>query len=169
MIEKMTKYTFLVFHGDYNAFLSNIREAGVVHINEKAEGYAENENLQQVLANANNLERILAQGASDQLIQKKTELETQLVTVKNEIQRMHVWGNFDTLKIQSLKQDGYDLHFYCCSQSQYKEEWGGVVVGEAEGKVYFVEVRPLTQQDHCAEGLVITADEVNSITIMSPN
>ena len=163
MIEKMTKYTFLVFHGDYNAFLSNIREAGVVHINEKAEGYAENENLQQVLANAKNLERILAQGASDQLIQKKTELETQLVTVKNEIQRMHVWGNFDTLKIQSLKEDGYDLHFYCCSQSQYKEEWGGVVVGEAEGKVYFVIVDCAPEGLSCAQRAMvddITADEV---------
>ena len=64
MIEQMTKYTFLVFHGDYEAFLTKLREAGVVHINEKAEGYADNENLQHVLAQAKDLERILKQGAS---------------------------------------------------------------------------------------------------------
>ncbi|MCQ2312117.1 MAG: ATPase V [Paludibacteraceae bacterium] len=168
MIEKMTKYTFLVFHGDYEAFLTSIREAGVVHINEKAEGYAENENLQQVLAKANNLERILRQGASDELVQQRTELEAQLATVKAEIQRMSVWGNFDTKKLQLMRENGYDLHFYICPTAQYNEEWGGVVVGEAGGKVYFVEVRPLTLQDRCAEGsqtasaegLVITADEV---------
>lgn len=161
MIEQMTKYTFLVFHGDYDAFLTKIREAGVVHINEKAEGYAENENLQQVLAQAKNLERILKQGASDELMQERTNLEAQLATTKAEIRRMRIWGDFDIKKIQSLREDGYDLHFYTCGESQYKEEWGGVVVGQAEGKVYFVEVRPLTLKDRCAEGEgSIPADEV---------
>lgn len=157
MIEKMTKYTFLVFHGDYDAFLNNIREAGVVHINEKAEGYAENENLQQVLAQAKNLERILAQGASDELMQTKNDLESKLAAIKTEIQRMQVWGNFDFQTIENLRQAGYELHFYCCSASQYKEEWGGIVVGEAEGKVYFVSLTP----DPSPEGEgSITADEV---------
>ncbi len=157
MIEKMTKYTFLVFHGDYDAFLNNIREAGVVHINEKAEGYAENENLQQVLAQAKNLERILAQGASDELMQTKNELESKRAAIKTEILRMQVWGNFDFQTIENLRQAGYDLHFYSCSASQYKEEWGGIVVGEAEGKVYFVSLTP----DPSPEGEgSITADEV---------
>ncbi len=157
MIEQMTKYTFLVFHGDYDAFLTKIREAGVVHINEKAEGYAENENLQQVLAQAKNLERILKQGASDELVQERTNLEAQLTTTKAEIRRMRVWGDFDITKIQSLREDGYDLHFYTCGESQYKEEWGGVVVGQADGKVYFVSLTP----DPSPEGEgSIPADEV---------
>ncbi|MCQ2325077.1 MAG: ATPase V [Paludibacteraceae bacterium] len=138
----MTKYTFLVFHGDYEAFLTKLREAGVVHINEKAEGYADNENLQQVLAQAKDLERILKQGASDELMQERINLEAQLATTKAEIRRMRVWGDFDIKKIQSLREDGYDLHFYTIGASQYKEEWGGIVVGEADGKVYFVSLTP---------------------------
>lgn len=153
MIEKMTKYTFLVFHGDYEAFLNNIREAGVVHINEKAEGYAENENLQQVLAKANTLERILKQGASDELMQERATLEAQLATTNLEVQRMRIWGNFDTAKLEALRQNGYELHCYVCPKSQYKEEWGGVVVGEGEGKVYFVEVGPAAPE-------AINADEI---------
>ena len=167
MIEKMTKYTFLVFHGDYEAFLNSIREAGVVHINEKAEGYADNENLQQVLTKANNLERILKQGASDELIQEQNNLQTRLAATKAEIQRMRIWGNFDTAKLESMRQNGYELHCYCCSASQYKEEWGGIVVGESEGKVYFVEVRPATPEGPQAEPAVgpaapeaINADEI---------
>jgi V/A-type H+-transporting ATPase subunit I len=33
----MKKYTFLVFHKEYDAFLEQLREAGVVHISQKAE------------------------------------------------------------------------------------------------------------------------------------
>ena len=35
MITKMKKLTFLVYHKEYEAFLEQIRELGVVHIVEK--------------------------------------------------------------------------------------------------------------------------------------
>lgn len=41
MITQMKKYTFLVFHRDYEAFLEQLRSLGVVHITEKASGMAE--------------------------------------------------------------------------------------------------------------------------------
>ena len=43
MITRMKKYTFLVFHRDYDAFLESLREAGVVHITQKAAGLIEND------------------------------------------------------------------------------------------------------------------------------
>ena len=68
MISQMKKYTFLVFHRDYDAFLEQLREKGVVHITEKADGLADNEELQAALVQADELRRIIRAGAPDQLM-----------------------------------------------------------------------------------------------------
>ncbi|MEG2514863.1 MAG: V-type ATP synthase subunit I, partial [Bacteroidaceae bacterium] len=47
MITKMKKFTFLVFYKDYEEFLLNIRELGVVHIAEKMQGTPDNAELQE--------------------------------------------------------------------------------------------------------------------------
>jgi hypothetical protein len=47
MITKMKKLTFLIYHKDYECFLQNIRDLGVVHVAEKAQGTAENTELQE--------------------------------------------------------------------------------------------------------------------------
>ena len=50
MITQMKKYTFLVFHRDYEPFLEQLRELGVVHITQKAAGLIEDDaNLQAAL------------------------------------------------------------------------------------------------------------------------
>lgn len=46
MIAKMKKLTFLVYHKEYEDFLKEIREVGVVHVVEKAQGGAGNAELQ---------------------------------------------------------------------------------------------------------------------------
>ena len=45
MIEKMHKYTFLVFHKQYNDFLHKLQGVGVLHVKEKPEGNTENDAL----------------------------------------------------------------------------------------------------------------------------
>ena len=44
MITKMKKLTFLIYHKEYEQFLQSIRDLGVVHVAEKAQGTAENTN-----------------------------------------------------------------------------------------------------------------------------
>lgn len=46
MITRMKKLTFLVFHKDYESFLEQLRDLGVVHVEVKQEGEAENAELQ---------------------------------------------------------------------------------------------------------------------------
>ena len=45
MITKMKKLTFLIYHKDYECFLQSVRDLGVVHVAEKAQGTAENAEL----------------------------------------------------------------------------------------------------------------------------
>lgn len=45
MIVKMKKYVFLVYHKHYTDFLEKLRKVGVLHVAEKAEGIADNDQL----------------------------------------------------------------------------------------------------------------------------
>ena len=64
MITQMKKYTFLVFHRDYEPFLQQLRDLGVVHITQKAAGLIEdNEALQAALQHEDALRKLIAQGA----------------------------------------------------------------------------------------------------------
>ena len=139
MITQMKKYTFLVFHREYEAFLEQLREAGVVHVTEKAAGMAEDEHLQALLAKADATRKLIAQGAPDQLLQEKAALEQRIAATQKEADKMAVWGDFSAERIEDLKQAGYTLRYFTCSKKSFQEEWG-IVVAEQGGTLYFVQV-----------------------------
>ena len=139
MITQMKKYTFLVFHREYEAFLEQLREAGVVHVTEKAAGMAEDEHLQALLTEVEATRKLIAQGAPDQLLQEKANLEQRIAATKKEADKMAVWGDFSAERIEDLKQAGYTLRYFTCSKKSFQEEWG-IVVAEQGGTLYFVQV-----------------------------
>ena len=139
MITQMKKYTFLVFHREYEAFLEQLREAGVVHVTEKAAGMAEDEHLQQLLTETDKTRKLIAQGAPDQLLQEKAALEQRIAATKKEADKMAVWGDFSAERIENLKKAGYTLRYFTCSKKSFQEELG-IVVAEQGGTVYFVQV-----------------------------
>ena len=139
MITQMKKYTFLVFHREYEAFLEQLREVGVVHITEKAAGMADDAHLQELLAKAENTRKIIAQGAHDQLLTEKANLEQRIATTKKEADRMAIWGDFSAERLEQLKAAGYTLRYFSCAKKLFQEEWG-IVVAEDGAIVYFVHV-----------------------------
>ena len=139
MITQMKKYTFLVFHREYEAFLEQLREVGVVHVTEKATGMAEDAHLQELLAKADNARKLIAQGAPDQLLQEKAALESRIAATQKEVNKMAIWGDFSAERIAQLKDAGYTLRYFTCPKKLFQEEWG-IVVAEQGATVYFVEV-----------------------------
>lgn len=138
MITQMKKYTFLVFHRDYEPFLKQLRDLGVVHITQKAAGLIEDdEQLQAALQHEDELRRLLKQGAPDQLLAERANIEQSIEDAKQAASQAAVWGDFDAARIQALKEAGYTLRFFACSASAFQEEWG-IKVSEKEGKTYFV-------------------------------
>ncbi len=138
MITQMKKYTFLVFHRDYEPFLTQLRDLGVVHITQKAAGLIEDdEQLQAALQHEDELRRLLKQGAPDQLLAERANIEQSIEDAKQAASQVAVWGDFDPARIQQLKEAGYTLRFFACSTSVFQEEWG-IKVSEKEGKTYFV-------------------------------
>ena len=139
MITQMKKYTFLVFHREYEAFLEQLREVGVVHVTEKAAGMADDTHLQELLAKAEQTRKIIAQGAPDQLLTEKSNLEQRIAATQKEADKMAIWGDFSAERIEDLKKAGYSLRYFTCAKKLFQEEWG-IVVAEQGATVYFVQV-----------------------------
>jgi len=143
MITQMKKYTFLVFHRDYEPFLTQLRELGVVHITQKAAGLIEDDaDLQAALQHEDELRRLLKQGAPNQLIAERNEVNERIVAAQEAARQAAVWGDFDAARIESLKEAGYTLRFYECSSKAFEEGWG-IKVNEVGGKTYFVALEAL--------------------------
>ena len=151
MITQMKKYTFLVFHRDYEPFLTQLRDLGVVHITQKAAGLIEDdEKLQAALQHEDELRHLLKQGAPDQLIQELANIKQSIEDAKNAAAQVAVWGDFDTKRIDALSKAGYTLRFYSCGANAYQEKWG-IKVSEKEGKTYFVTVNENNENDAALE------------------
>lgn len=147
MITQMKKYTFLVFHRDYEPFLTQLRDLGVVHITQKAAGLIEDdEKLQAALQHEDELRHLLKQGAPDQLIQELANIKQSIADAKNAAAQVAVWGDFDPARFQQLKDAGYTLRFFACGTSAFQEKWG-IKVSEKEGKTYFVTVNENNEND----------------------
>ena len=145
MITPMKKYTFLVFHRDYESFLTLLRETGVVHINCKTTGVSEDEDLQQTINKANDLRQLLQQGAPDQLLQERKALEEQIVLTRRAAAQVAVWGTFDSKKIEQLRDAGYDLHFYECPLKRVSD--AAIIVAERKSNAYIVTIGVLEDSD----------------------
>ena len=176
MITKMKKLTFLVYHKEYEEFLNSLRELGVVHIVEKQQGAADNTELQENIRLFNRLAATLkllqnqkheknaviaTEGGTatrgmqvldevDALQTEHGKLSQQLQSYAKEKEVLDVWGNFEPTGIQKLKDAGYIIGFYSCSEGNYKEEWeteyNTMIVNRISSKVFFVTVTKAGQE-----------------------
>ena len=147
----MKKLTFLVYHKEYEDFLNSLRELGVVHIVEKQQGAAENVELQdnirlsarlaaalKLLQNQKHREgcgHCWPNGGSaerglqvldeiDGLQAEHSKLLQQQQTCGKEKDALEAWGNFEPEGIQRLKDAGYVVGFYTCSEGQLQGRMG---------------------------------------------
>lgn len=154
MIVNMKKYSFLVFHKEYDVFLQMLREAGVVHIAQKGEGISEDAHLQQLLEERTRLLHLQTQGATDQLLNERNEVARQLAETERTSKDMQIWGSFSKERLQGLKEAGYALRFFTCRKDQFREEWGSAVA-EKGTTLYFVLVG---ENEHLDDILAVSTE-----------
>lgn len=168
MITKMKKLTFLVYHKEYDAFLNNLRDLGVVHIAEKQQGMADNSALQEkirlsarlsatikLLQNIKTEEKVTdnseAVSASrgmlildevDELLNHKSSLQQQILAYEKELAVLEPWGDFSPESIAKLRDSGYDIGFYISTEANFNEDWieayNAMVINRVASKVYFI-------------------------------
>ena len=169
MIAKMKKLTFLVYHKEYDAFLKSIRDLGVVHVATKAQGSAENAALQESIrlsarytAAIKMLQGLNVQPAAahtgdagkgtealaeiEDVQQQIQQVAHKLQAVEKELVQLEPWGDFDPKSVARLRDAGYQIDFYICSDKQFKEEWvdlyNATEINHVGSKLYFVTVMP---------------------------
>lgn len=159
MICKMKKYTFLVYHKEYGNFLIQLREAGVMHITEKAEGYVDDPELSAMLTRYDEVQHLLEKGATDVLLAERDALVKQIADAEAEELRLSVWGDFTLEKVNQLQQAGYTLHYHICPAKKFQEEWG-IPVATIKGNTYFVSLEGLGIETIEFDPMLVRTEEV---------
>ena len=151
MIVKMSKYAFMVYHREYDAFLTTLRELGVVHVKE-TNSILDNAELQALLAERKQVDtairyckslnsqtkgvalapaRELTKAEGLKLVRKLEEMQEKQVqfqeakaSMEKDIAYMDIWGEFSYANIRRLKKAGFDVTFFSCPTSKYEPKWG---------------------------------------------
>lgn len=168
MIVKMKKLTFLIYHKEYEQFLEQIRELGVVHIVEKQCGemddrlqrfmqkralYKNTLNAMHNLASKDQSATVRAGVSADEVVSAYEDLQSRiqelgqkLPQLDKDIAQMQVWGDFDWDGVRKLRDAGWYIQFYSCTDKEYDEAWeadyNAVRIREQGGHIYFVTVTP---------------------------
>ena len=151
MIVKMSKYAFMVYHREYDAFLTTLRELGVVHVKE-TNSVLDNAELQALLAERKQVstairycknlnsqtkevtvapargltkaEGLKLVGRLEEMQEKQAQLQAAKVSLEKDIAYMDLWGEFSYANIRRLKKAGFDVTFFSCPTSKYEPKWG---------------------------------------------
>ena len=162
MIERMRRYSFVLYHLEYESFLGRLQDLGVLHIERsKAVDSPELRHNQELLAEYNEMQRYLAtvpdatdplrttslptKALYNKIKQAREELDNlkrHLDVLKKQIHDLEPWGHFDYALAQSLKAKGIGIEFRSCLKNHFKAEWEENYcisrVSERSGVLYFV-------------------------------
>lgn len=191
MVAKMKKFTFLAFYRDYDAFLHDLRDLGLIHVAASDRQVEDNEQLDEFLVklkqlreaqkilnrqidkksaaplNEPDIERGKTIPREIELIQNATaSLNQQLQVSIKERELLRPWGNFDPENIERLRKAGYLLDFFIVPDNQYNPEWettyDAVVVKRETSRTYFV---TLTQNEKVADELNLESVKIPGISL----
>lgn len=151
MIQEMKKLTFLVTNGEYEKFIANIRELGVIHVEELQQG-ATSDELQAGLdmavrykealkaldfaaesyepsatympQPADASKAVVLLDTVERLLKEENSVKHSIDATDDAIQQLEPFGEFSWDSIRQLEQSGYKLYFYAVNNKMYKAEWG---------------------------------------------
>lgn len=165
MIVPMKKMTALIFYKDYQEFLTNLRELGVVHINTKKNIHLDNESLLAKInlvksytstikfiakfkdENAETLSISDGKVLYDKITKYKSTLErldNKLAAIGKERGSILPWGEYSSELIEKLSSAGARIDFFTCISSKFKEEWiedyNAIEIDNIAGLIYFITI-----------------------------
>lgn len=167
MIEKMTKYDFLVFHGEYDAFLDKLRSVGVLHVSEPKDGIQETEELiakmqlrarvTKCIDDANVLlpkettpqahhsmtpdDALAAVAAFEQQQTLIATHQTDLDNLRETARQMEIWGEFDITQLARLSEAGVTVNFRSCPVARFRSDLPNAFeITNTGATVYFVSI-----------------------------
>ncbi|HDR89815.1 MAG TPA: hypothetical protein ENN63_09360 [Bacteroidetes bacterium] len=179
MIAPMIKYTFLVYHREYESFLQALRNAGVVHIIGRERGSEEEDesirNLFRRRETCIQALKFLPKDIEEKKVAEETdpekvverietirkdleENEQRLQELVKNIRTLEPWGDFTGEDLEKVRAAGYEISFYSCPvkrfQDEWAEKWSVQIIHRERGHLYFVVIH------HPEETVELEADPV---------
>ncbi|MDP2172964.1 MAG: V-type ATPase 116kDa subunit family protein [Candidatus Cloacimonadaceae bacterium] len=161
MIEQMRKYSFVLYHLDYESFLTKLQRLGVLHIIKNTDAKSDNltKNLQLVADYSETVkllkklnseaEKIAVPLPTKALLNKihnaREEREKLLrheELIKKQIKDLNPWGHFDYSLLERITENGIRIDFHSCLKNHFKTEWQQQypvqIINEKSGILYFI-------------------------------
>lgn len=161
MIEKMRKYSFVLYHQDYEDFLRELQKLGVVHLIKNSDAKTDTliKNLELIEDYAESMKflkklkseaekttttlsaKMLFNKISEARSERDQLLRSQDILHKN-IRDLAPWGHFDYDLERKIEARGVNVDFHTCLKNHFKPEWKEdyalEIINEAAGILYFV-------------------------------
>lgn len=139
MIEKMTKYSFILLKGEEEKFLEQLRELGVVDIRRSSVPVDEHSSdLMNRIGQVRHEIHSLENGTDTHL----EELLTLRDSLEDAVDVVSPWGEYDRDKAEALGEAGVPIHFYSVPKKIFDPAWEEKyplqVINDEGKKVYFV-------------------------------
>ena len=179
MIIPMKKYSFLIHHKDFQPFLAELQELGVLDVVDRQVELDEDTSRQ--IQQSDQLKRVIRflkpkidENSStetslkpDDILEKVLQLQAEFDSARQKIagldksyRSLKHWGDFSNELLTKLADKGYYIRFYVVSDKKFQEGWTGEfnleVISRGEGQVYFV----IVQRE--GETIEIDAEEVKA-------
>ena len=136
MIEKMTRYSFVVLSADADGFLQELQKTGIVDIKRSAKPVDARSGELLALIGARKEEMECIAKCSDAAI---LDLQAKKAALEKEAASIEPWGEYDADALRAL---GLSLNFYAVPSRKYQEDWeerwAVQKVSETDGTSYFV-------------------------------
>lgn len=169
MVASMKKIVFIAFHREWEQFLHELRELGMVHVVEHDRSDVDEDELQQFINRAKQLQETAKKlnkyidkkskeplNASDlelgkrlpQMVEdienEKSHISQKIQIAKKERDTLAHWGNFNPSDIKKIEDAGYKIQFFVSPNNLFNPEWEDqhdlFVIKREASKIYFVTI-----------------------------
>jgi V/A-type H+/Na+-transporting ATPase subunit I len=168
MIIRMKKYTFLVYHREYETFLEAVRERGLLHVKERKGGEMDDATLRekmQLLKRISDAIKFLHLREAEPVENAETDVdslkvlhdfeamrrerevaEQEVQSLQKDVHQLEPWGDFSWESVDRLAEDGWEINFFSTSSRRWEKDWpekyNAFIISELGTTTYFVTVTP---------------------------
>lgn len=163
MIVPMMKYNFLIFYKEYERFLKNLQELGLLHVVKKNVVFTDEirkllddislyDSVVHFLRNYQDAERVSEDAApGTEILEDITQSKKEIKRLKDQLEELNksydkaaLWGDFSNDIIQNLENEGIHLEFFKSSRKKYRklEDRGFpvILIKELENQVIYTSI-----------------------------
>ena len=190
MITRMKKLTLLIYYKEYEAFLTQMQQLGVLHVQAAQDGSPSSPGLEEKLALTKHVHELAVRAENlsaasgevpgqlpdaeetvarlDRADEKRHALEQELQRMRKDEAALRPWGDFDPARVKGLQDIGYAMNFFACPVRLYdtawEEDYCATIIRQEEGKTYFVTITPTgTEVSVNAEWIKLPATSLGNV------